>query len=240
VIGTAAVPALDVKDLSVSYGGVPAVRGVSFSVAPGEVVALIGANGAGKSSVLRAISGLVRSSGEVRLYGTRIDGQPSHRIVQAGVGHVPEGRRLFPAMTTRENLELGAYVRKGSKGGQLADVERRFPILGTRARQLAGKLSGGEQQMLAIGRALMASPRLLMLDEPSIGLGPLVVRQIETMIAATAREDRVGVVLVEQNARLALSVSTRAYVLELGRIVLSGASAQLLNDDRVRSAYLAY
>jgi branched-chain amino acid transport system ATP-binding protein len=207
----------------------------------GEIIAIIGANGAGKSTTLRAISGLLRpTEGSITFRGERIDRLSPHSIVRRGVAHVPEGRRLFPSMTTRENLELGAYLRRGAGVRRdLESVRARFPILKNRGRQRAGSLSGGEQQMLAIGRALMARPSLLLLDEPSIGLAPLVVKEIAAIITDITQQDGVGIILVEQNASLALSVAPRAYVMELGRINLAGPSAELVQDEKVRTAYLA-
>jgi branched-chain amino acid transport system ATP-binding protein len=227
--------------LSVRYGQGLAIRDVSIEVARGEVVAIIGPNGAGKTSLLRAISGIVRpAGGEIWFSGHRIDGLAPEKIVKLGIAQVPEGRRLFGSMTTRENLMIGAYVReRESARADLATVVKHFPILGRRGRQRAGSLSGGEQQMLALGRALMAKPRLLLLDEPSMGLAPLVVRQITDIVRTISEQYEVGIVLVEQNARLALSIAPRAYVLELGRVVVEGASRELEQDERVRTAYLA-
>ncbi len=230
---------LEVRDLHVAYGKIDAVRGIGFDVAAGEVVALIGSNGAGKTTTLRTLSGLQRSSaGEVRLDGERIDRLPAHEIVARGVAHAPEGRRLFPRMTVRENLDLGAYRRSdGEVEADVAMVYDLFPILAERRSQAAGTLSGGEQQMLAIGRALMSRPRLLMLDEPSMGLSPLVMRTIfSTLTELKARGTTL--LLVEQNAQAALALADRGHVLETGRIVLSGTGAELLRDERVRKAYL--
>jgi branched-chain amino acid transport system ATP-binding protein len=214
---------------------------VSIDVGQGEVVAIIGPNGAGKTSLLRAVSGLVRpASGEIWFSGRRIDGLAPEAIVKLGIVHVPEGRRLFGSMTTRENLEIGAHVRpRASARLDLATVMEQFPILGRRGRQRAGSLSGGEQQILALARALMAKPRLLLLDEPTMGLAPLVVGEIIEMIGNIAEQRGVGIVLVEQNARLALSIASRAYVVELGRVAVEGASSELEQDDRVRTAYIA-
>jgi branched-chain amino acid transport system ATP-binding protein len=232
---------LAVSHLSVRYSHALAIRDVSIEVAKGEIVAIIGPNGAGKTSLLRAISGLVRpASGEIRFSGQRIDGLTPEAIVKLGIAQVPEGRRLFGSMTTRENLEMGAYVRdRKSAGENLATVVEHFPILGRRGRQRASSLSGGEQQMLALGRALMAKPRLLLLDEPTMGLAPLVVREITEIIRGIAERYEVGIVLVEQNARLALSIAPRAYVIEFGRVAAEGASSELQQDERVRTAYLA-
>lgn len=232
---------LAVSRLSVRYGHALAVRDVSIGVAKGEIVAIIGPNGAGKTSLLRAISGLVSpASGQIRFSGQRIDGLTPEAIVKLGIAQVPEGRRLFGSMTTRENLEMGAYVRdRKSAGEDLATVIEHFPILGRRGRQRASSLSGGEQQMLALGRALMAKPRLLLLDEPTMGLAPLVVRETTEIIRGIAERYEVGIVLVEQNARLALSIAPRAYVIEFGRVAAEGASSELQQDERVRAAYLA-
>jgi branched-chain amino acid transport system ATP-binding protein len=231
---------LQLDDVRVRYGAIEAVKGISFSVGEKEVVTLVGANGAGKSTTLRAISGLIRpASGSIRLQGDPIDGLPAHRIARAGVGHAPEGRRVFARLTVRENLELGAFSR--GKGVDLApDFERvhtLFPILEERERQAAGTLSGGQQQMLAIGRALMGRPRLLMLDEPSMGLAPLVVERIFEVIGEINRQG-IAVLLVEQNAQMALAVASRGYVLESGEIVLTDTGQALLGNPQVRKAYL--
>jgi len=230
---------LEVRDLHVAYGKIDAVRGIGFDVDAGEVVALIGSNGAGKTTTLRTLSGLQRpSAGEVRLDGERIDGLPAHEIVARGVAHAPEGRRLFPRMSVRENLDLGAYRRvDGEIEADVTMVYDLFPILAERRAQAAGTLSGGEQQMLAIGRALMSRPRLLMLDEPSMGLSPLVMRTIFSTLAELKARGTT-LLLVEQNAQAALALADRGHVLETGRIVLSGTGAELLRDERVRKAYL--
>jgi branched-chain amino acid transport system ATP-binding protein len=229
-----------VSHLSVRYGQALAITDVSIEVRKGEVVAIIGPNGAGKTSLLRAISGIVRpASGQIWFAGHRIDGLAPEKIVKLGIAQVPEGRRLFDSMTTRENLKIGAYARgRESARADLATVINHFPILGRRARQRAGSLSGGEQQMLALGRALMAKPRLLLLDEPSMGLAPLVVKEITEIVRNISEQYEVGIVLVEQNARLALSIAPRAYVLELGQVVVEGTSSALEQDERVRTAYL--
>jgi branched-chain amino acid transport system ATP-binding protein len=232
---------LEVTDLEVRYGNVVAVKGVSLRVRPGEVVAVIGPNGAGKTSTLRAISGLVRSAGGRVLLGPRdISRWPAHRVVALGLAHAPEGRRLFPHMSVLDNLKMGAYRRRsaGDVRRSLSAVERRFPRLAERRRQLAGTLSGGEQQMLAIGRALMAEPTLLLLDEPSFGLAPLVVREIARTVRSVNEEQGVTVLLVEQNARMALGLASRAYVMEAGRIVLEGPASELADSPHVRAAYL--
>jgi branched-chain amino acid transport system ATP-binding protein len=226
--------------IETGYGDVTAVRGVSLEVRAGEIVALIGSNGAGKTTTLRAIAGLLPlRQGRIELDGRRISGLGPAAIVAAGVAHVPEGRQLFPTLTVRENLELGARTPEGRarRAETLARVFALFPRLSERPRQLAGTLSGGEQQMVAIGRALMARPRLLMLDEPSLGLAPVVVGAIFANLAAINR-DGLTILLVEQNVLRALRVSQRAYVLENGAITLAGPSATLLADERVRRAYL--
>jgi branched-chain amino acid transport system ATP-binding protein len=230
---------LEVRDLLVSYGEIRAVKGISLSVAAGEIVALLGANGAGKTTTLKTVSGLLAPrAGEIRLDGESLRGMPPHLIVRKGIAHVPEGRHVFNRLTVYENLEMGAYAR--SDAGVAADLDRvfaLFPRLWERRRQRAGTLSGGEQQMLAIGRALMANPRLLLLDEPSMGLAPVLVEQIFETIQSINRQGTT-VLLVEQNAALALEVATRAYVLETGTIVLSGAAADLVRHEDVRRAYL--
>jgi branched-chain amino acid transport system ATP-binding protein len=231
---------LDVRDLRVRYGTIEAVKGLTFSVAPGEIVCLIGANGAGKTTTMRTLSGLLRpSGGEIRYQGERIDHVPAHDIVRRGLAHVPEGRRVFPFMTVRENLDMGAYTRRDHTA-VAADLERvyaLFPILLERARQAAGTLSGGEQQMLALGRALMARPHLLLLDEPSMGLAPIIVQRIFAIIREISR-DGTTILLVEQNAAAALRLADRGYVLETGRIVLADEAASLLANDQVRKTYL--
>ena len=228
------------RNVSVNYDRVRALRNVSRELAEGEAAALIGANGAGKTTMLRAVTGLARrAGGEIWLDGERIDGLRPARIVARGVAMVPEGRRVYPHMDVRDNLLMGAYLRRDSAGIR-ADLERcfqRFPRLRERLRQQGGTLSGGEQQMVAIARALMARPRLLLLDEPSLGLAPLLVREIARAIVELNREG-LSVILVEQNSRMALRISRRAYVLETGEVKLSGASADLLNNDEVRRLYL--
>jgi len=230
---------LEINHLSVSYGNIAAVRDISFFVNEGEIVTLIGANGAGKSTILKTISGLLRAkSGEILFEGKSIGGAAPHKIVSLGLAHVPEGRRVFARMSVEENLQMGAFTRPKSEiSGALQDVYRRFPRLKERRRQAAGTLSGGEQQMLAMGRGLMSRPRLLMMDEPSMGLAPILVEQIFEII----RELHAGgttVLLVEQNAQMALSVADRGYVLESGVISLSDSAGALLKNDAVRSAYL--
>ena len=230
----------EARGVSVNYDRVSALRDVSMTLERGEVAALIGANGAGKTTMLRAITGLTRrAGGEIFLEGERIDGLPAAKIVARGVAMVPEGRRVYPHMDVRDNLLMGAYLRRDRAGIQ-ADLEacfERFPRLRERIGQQAGTLSGGEQQMVAIARALMARPRLLLLDEPSLGLAPLLVREIARTIVALNREG-LSVILVEQNSRMALRVSQRGYVLETGEMKLSGASTDLLNNDEVRRLYL--
>jgi branched-chain amino acid transport system ATP-binding protein len=231
---------LEVTDLHVTYGPVHAVRGVSLQIAEGEFVTLIGPNGAGKSSLLSALSGLVRPrGGTVRLAGRDVTGAPAHRTVAAGLALVPEGRAILGRMTIEENLLLAGEQRLARPGlaNALAEQYRRFPVLGERRSDLAGTLSGGQQQMLAVARALLMRPRLLLLDEPSMGLAPLLVRQVFEIIETIHREGTT-VLLVEQNARLALSITHRAYVLEHGHVMLSGPSKELARDPRVKAAYL--
>ena len=231
---------LRLEGLHAAYGPVAALRGLDLAVAPGELVCLIGANGAGKTSTLRAISGLLPPTrGRIVFDGREIQGTEPARILEAGLAHCPEGRRVFPYLTVEENLRMGAYVRRDRRG-IAEDVERvcaHFPILAERRRQLAGTLSGGEQQMLAIGRALMARPRLILFDEPSLGLAPTVVETTFAIIADIRRRGTT-VLMVEQNAYLALRMADRGYVMETGRIVLAGPAADLLADDHVRRAYL--
>jgi branched-chain amino acid transport system ATP-binding protein len=230
---------LDVKDIHVFYGNIEAVKGISFHVDRGEIVCLIGANGAGKTTTLRTVSSLLRPrEGAVFYEGQRIDLLPAHDVVRIGVAHSPEGRRIFPRMTVRENLDMGAFIRRDAE--QRADMERvfeLFPILSERARQAAGTLSGGEQQMLAIGRAMMAKPKLLLLDEPSMGLAPIVVQRIFDTIREINQQGTT-ILLVEQNAAQALSLANRGYVIETGRIVLENDAKALLADEQVRKAYL--
>ena len=231
---------LRVEGLRAGYGPIEALRGLDLEVQQGELVCLLGANGAGKSSTLRTISGLLRPrAGRIVFDGAEIQGRDPAEVLRAGIAHCPEGRRVFPYLTVQENLAMGAYVRRDRVAitADLARVYGHFPILAERRRQAAGTLSGGEQQMLAIGRALMARPRLILFDEPSLGLAPTVV---ETTFAIIADIRRAGttVLLVEQNARLALRMADRGYVMESGRIVLSGAARHLLADDHVRAAYL--
>ena len=230
---------LKVDNINVYYGAIHAIKGISFHVEEGEVVTLIGANGAGKSTTLQTISGLLRSrTGSVEFMGENISRLPPHKIIERGLAQVPEGRRIFLQMTVMENLEMGAYTRRdGSQAAELEKVFDQFPRLAERRKQIAGTLSGGEQQMLAIGRALMSQPKLLMLDEPSMGLAPILVEQIFDIIRRL-HEKGTTILLVEQNAQMALSVADRAYVLETGSISLSGTGAELLESDEVRKAYL--
>ncbi|MDY3619473.1 ABC transporter ATP-binding protein [Agathobaculum sp.] len=230
---------LEVKGLNVYYGLIHALRDVSFEVGEGEVVALIGANGAGKTTTLHTVTGLLPAkSGQVVFEGKDITKTPGHAIVRCGMSHVPEGRRVFAGLTVYENLKMGAYTRpKSEMAESLADVYRRFPRLEERKNQAAGTLSGGEQQMLAMGRALMSKPRLLLLDEPSMGLSPLFVKEIFAIIEEVSKAGTT-VLLVEQNAKKALSIADRGYVLETGKVVKSGRAADLLNDDAIKQAYL--
>ena len=229
---------LSVKDLQVNYGGIEAVKGISFDVPAGDIVTLIGANGAGKSTTLKAIAGLVKPrSGSIELEGTNITGKDSSDIVAKGVTLVPEGRRVFSNMTVLENIRIGAYLRKDNLDADIAWVYDLFPRLEEREWQLAGTLSGGEQQMLAVARALMSRPKVLMMDEPSLGLAPLVVKGIFEIIREINRQG-VTVLLIEQNANMALKTANYAYVLETGRIGLSGTGAELLANEDVKKAYL--
>jgi branched-chain amino acid transport system ATP-binding protein len=229
---------LEVLDLEVRYGAIRAIKGITFHVGEGEIVALLGANGAGKTTTQKTISGMLRpSAGRINFLGQRIDGVPAHELIRLGICHVPEGRHVFPRMTVAENLEMGAFRFKKIDQADLDRVLEIFPRLQERYRQVSGTLSGGEQQMLAIGRALMGKPRLLLLDEPSMGLAPMVVAQIFTIVREI-NESGVTVLLVEQNAAQALALADRGYVLETGELVLQGTGAELLADDRVRAAYL--
>ncbi|MCC2879544.1 ABC transporter ATP-binding protein [Lachnoclostridium pacaense] len=229
---------LEVKDLNVSYGAVHAIHGISLEVHEGEIVSLIGANGAGKTTVLRTISGLKRAdSGEIRFDDCDLRKTEPSRIINLKLAHVPEGRHIFPQMTVEENLEMGAYADGKGKEENMADVYGRFPRLNERRRQLAGTLSGGEQQMLAVGRALMAKPKMILMDEPSMGLSPLLVKEIFSIIKEVNKQG-ITILLVEQNAKMALSIANRAYVLETGKIIIQGDARELLNDARVKKAYL--
>lgn len=231
---------LQVQNLHVSYGSIKALHGVSLEVPQGAIVTLIGANGAGKSTTLRALSGLVKSTGSIRYKGEEITGLPANKIVAKGLCHVPEGRMIFPNLTVVENLRMGAYLQRDRAwiAAQTDYVFGLFPRLKERCTQSAGTLSGGEQQMLAIGRALLSKPDFLMLDEPSLGIAPLLVRTIFERIVEINREQGLTILLVEQNANLALDVSTYAYVLETGKVLLEGPGAVVKADPRVREAYL--
>ncbi len=231
---------LEIKDLYVNYGVIPALKGISFEVDEGEVIALIGANGAGKTTTLHTITGLVEAaSGSIVFDGKDITHTPPDKIVAMGMAHVPEGRRVFPDMTVLQNLMLGAFTRKdpAEKQASLENVYEHFPRLKERAKQLAGTLSGGEQQMLAMGRSLMSNPKILLMDEPSMGLSPILVNEIFLIIERVSQAGTT-VLLVEQNAQKALNIANRAYVLETGSIAMSGPAEQLRNDDRIRKAYL--
>ena len=229
---------LEVKDLNVSYCGIKAVKDISFAVPKGEVVTLIGANGAGKSSTLRSIVGLVKpESGSILLKGEELAGMPTEQIVTKGITLVPEGRRVFPDMTVAENLKIGAYMRKDSLDEDMNWVYDLFPRLKERSWQLAGTLSGGEQQMLAIGRALMSRPEIIMMDEPSLGLAPIIVKGVFDIIREINKQG-VTILLVEQNANMALKAANLGYVMETGRITLSGTGAELLENEAVKAAYL--
>ncbi|TKA10739.1 ABC transporter ATP-binding protein [Actinacidiphila oryziradicis] len=231
---------LEVEDLRVAYGKIEAVKGISFSVEAGQVVTLIGTNGAGKTTTLRTLSGLLRPiGGRILFDGKPLEKVPAHKIVALGLAHSPEGRHIFPRLTIEENLKLGAYLRKDAEG-IAKDIQRAydlFPILGERKKQAAGTLSGGEQQMLAMGRALMSQPKLLMLDEPSMGLSPIMMQKImQTIVELKA--SGTTILLVEQNAQAALSLADQGHVMEIGKIVLSGPGQELLHDESVRKAYL--
>ena len=231
---------LEVKDLEVYYGVIQAIQGVSFEVNQGEVIALIGANGAGKTTILHTVTGLLSPKrGQVIFEGKDITRVPAHKIVSMGMAHVPEGRRVFAELSVYENLKMGAYTRKDRSEIEesLANVYKRFPRLEERKNQMAGTLSGGEQQMLAMGRALMSKPKIILMDEPSMGLSPILVNEIFDIIQAVS-ESGTTVLLVEQNAKKALSIADRAYVLETGNIVLEGKAKDLLEDDSIKKAYL--
>jgi branched-chain amino acid transport system ATP-binding protein len=231
---------LEVTDLQVAYGKIEAVKGISFSVEAGQVVTLIGGNGAGKTTTLRTLSGLLRpTGGSVTFEGQRIDGRPAHEIVKRGIAQSPEGRKIFPRMTVAENLELGAFTRRdrAEVDKDTQHVYELFPVLGERAQQAAGTLSGGEQQMLAMGRAMMSRPRLLMLDEPSMGLSPIMMERIFSTIR-TLKDSGTTILLVEQNAQAALTLADQGYVIETGKIVLADEGRKLLGNADVRKAYL--
>ncbi len=231
---------LEIEDLEVHYGKAETLKAISLQVDEGEVVSIIGANGAGKTTVLRTISGLKKpTSGEIRFQGKRIDGKPAHEVTRLGIAHIPAGRMVFAPMTVLDNLKTGAHLQKDKLqvARDLDTVYHHFPVLKDRSKQLAGSLSGGEQQMLAVGRALMADPKLLLMDEPSIGLSPMLVAEISRIISAI-NEAGISIILVEQNARVALRLAKRAYVLQLGTIVLEGDASELMNNDLVKKAYL--
>ncbi len=230
---------LKVDDINVYYGAIHAIKGISFEVNEGEIVTLIGANGAGKSTTLKTISGILHSrGGDILFDGNDISHIPPHKLISMGIAHVPEGRRIFQQLTVKENLEMGAYTRPNSEvKDSLENVYDRFPRLRERQKQVAGTLSGGEQQMLAMGRALMSRPKLMMLDEPSMGLSPLLVQQIFDIIKEL-NEAGTTILLVEQNAKMALSIADRAYVLETGKVVMEGEAKSLLSDASVKKAYL--
>ncbi|MER5480601.1 ABC transporter ATP-binding protein [Streptomyces sp. NPDC002734] len=231
---------LEVEDLRVAYGKIEAVKGISFKVDAGQVVTLIGTNGAGKTTTLRTLSGLLKpSGGNIRFEGKDLSKVPAHKVVSLGLAHSPEGRHIFPRMSIEDNLRLGAYLRD-DKAGIAKDIQRAydlFPILGERRRQAAGTLSGGEQQMLAMGRALMSQPKLLMLDEPSMGLSPIMMQKIMATITEL-KSQGTTILLVEQNAQAALSLADQGYVMEVGKITLTGSGRELLHDESVRKAYL--
>jgi len=232
---------LEVKDLEAQYGWTKVLHGLSFDVEAGGITTILGANGAGKTTTLRAVCGMVRTRGEVRFDGRPIAGRATEDIVRLGIAHVPEGRGTFVNLTVEENLRLGAYARAGDRLAEDLDkAYRYFPVLAERRKQLAGTLSGGEQQMLAVARGLMLRPRLLLLDEPSLGLAPMVVREIFRIVRTINQEQKVSVLLVEQNASIALRLADRAYLMETGRVVMSGSAAELREHDTVRRAYLGY
>ena len=229
---------LKIDDINVFYGSIHAIKGVSLEVNEGEIVTLIGANGAGKTTTLHTVSGLLRPrTGSIQFCGEDITKIPAHKLVERGLAHCPEGRRVFLQMTVQENLDMGAYIRRDDFSASLEEVYELFPRLKERRKQVAGTLSGGEQQMLAMGRALMSKPKLLMLDEPSMGLAPILVEQIFDIVKELNKAGTT-ILLVEQNARMALSIADRAYVLETGKITLSGTGAELSKSDEVRKAYL--
>lgn len=231
---------LEIKDLTVNYGKAKALEGVSLNVDEGEVVCIVGANGAGKTTILRTISGLKKpASGEIRFQDRRIDGMPAHNVVKTGIVQIPAGRMIFAPMTVLDNLKMGALLRKDRQNiAQDLDIMyEHFPILKERRTQLGGQLSGGEQQMLAIARALMASPKLLLMDEPSMGLSPLLVAEVSDIIK-NINQEGISILLVEQNCRMAFKLAKRAYILELGKIALEGDAVELANDERVKKYYL--
>jgi branched-chain amino acid transport system ATP-binding protein len=233
---------LEARGLEAQYGWTKVLHGIDFGVEEGGITTILGANGAGKTTTLRAVTGMVRTAGEIRFAGERIDGRATEELVRRGIAHAPEGRGTFVNLTVEENLRLGAYVRGGGRSvaQELERVYGYFPVLAQRKKQPGGTLSGGEQQMLAVARALMLRPRLLLLDEPSLGLAPLVVREIFRIVRAINREERVSVLLVEQNAAVALGLAQHAYLMETGRVVMSGPAAELRQNDSIRRAYLGY
>jgi branched-chain amino acid transport system ATP-binding protein len=236
------MPLLEARGVEAQYSWTKVLHGITFDVEEGGITTILGANGAGKTTALRAVCGMVKTAGEIRLAGSRIDGRATEEIVRLGVAHAPEGRGTFVQLTVEENLRLGAYTRRDT--ARLTEdfdrVYRYFPVLRERRGQLAGTLSGGEQQMLAVARALMLRPRLLLLDEPSLGLAPLVVQEIFRIVRTINRQEQVSVLLVEQNASLALELADHAYLLETGRVVLAGPSGELRQDEAVRRSYLGY
>ncbi|HVV59752.1 MAG TPA: ABC transporter ATP-binding protein [Gaiellaceae bacterium] len=233
-------PLLALRDVDARYGPIHALHGVTLTVDEGEIVALLGANGAGKTTTLRAISGTVRRSGTIEFAGTPLGRRGPESVARLGIAHVPEGRGTFSELTVWENLRLGAYVRRGSVRADAARVLQYFPWIESRSSQQAGTLSGGEQQMLALARAVMQRPRLLLLDEPSLGLAPLVVAEIFRIVQELVKNEGTTVLLVEQNARSSLAVSDRAYVLEVGRVAVEGSSAELAENESIRRSYLGY
>jgi branched-chain amino acid transport system ATP-binding protein len=233
---------LEAENLEAQYGSTKVLHGLGFTVEAGGITAILGANGAGKTTTLRAVCGMVKTSGSVRFEGQRIDGKATEEIVRLGIAHTPESRGTFMDLTVQENLRLGAYVRKDRSAiaGDFERIYQYFPVLGQRQGQQAGTLSGGEQQMLAVARGLMSRPRLLLLDEPSLGLAPLLTREIFRIVRAINKDEGVSVLLVEQNAAMALELADHAYLLETGRVVMSGPSADLQRDDSIRRSYLGY
>jgi branched-chain amino acid transport system ATP-binding protein len=235
-------PLLEARRVEAQYRWTKVLHGVDFAVETGGITTILGANGAGKTTTLRAVCGMIKTAGEIRFDGQRIDGRATEDIVRLGIAHVPEGRGTFVNLTVEENLRLGAYGRRerGALGQDFARVYQYFPVLRQRRGQVAGTLSGGEQQMLAVARALMLRPRLLLLDEPSLGLAPLVVREIFRIVRTINRDEGVSVLLVEQNAAIALALADHGYLLETGRVVMSGAASELRQDESIRRAYLGY